>query len=135
VFCGIHIFHVSYLLSLLQWIFTGLISIAGLFWAESGLCMYKEGAVSADFAKRVPIWICTVKSVNVFIHLGLTAIPLLLYLYDISCGEYMTRWRLNYYNEVSSLTDEDQDVLCGDKGDVKQFLRTWSQHEVLRNHF
>jgi hypothetical protein len=33
---------------------------------------------------------------------------------------------LNYYNEVSSLTDEDQDVCCGDKGEVTQFLRQFS---------
>jgi hypothetical protein len=38
---------------------------------------------------------------------------------------------LNDYNEVSSLTDEDQDVCCGDKGEVKQFLRTSSQHESI----
>jgi hypothetical protein len=61
VFRGIHLFHVSYLLSLLQWIFTGLLSIAGLFLAENDLCMCKKGTVSADFAKRVPIWICTVE--------------------------------------------------------------------------
>jgi hypothetical protein len=45
--------------------FTGLVSIAGLFLAKNDLCMFKEGTVSADFAKRVPIWIYTVKKLSV----------------------------------------------------------------------
>jgi hypothetical protein len=70
------------------------------------------------------------KSFNVFIHLGPIncnsfSTVLVRFLVEYTChGD-----ALYYYNEVSSLTDEDQDVCCGVKGEVKQFLRIRSQHE------